>query len=267
MAQNRFRVKPRFIIVALPLVFCLLIAVLTYRQYRQQQLDHDLIAAIKRNDAAATLADLRRGADPNARDSAQSRGVWQILRRLFLHSRNNAEQGETALNVAIASLFIKDDSLVKPQAAIGKIVPALLQAGADPNVPDKDGDTPLLKTVMWEPPELIQCLLDHKANVNARGFAGSTALMSAATNDEDSSVNLLLARGAEVNARADNGMTPLMVAAGTGAVNNIRLLLRYHADPTVRDKQGLTALQWAQRNNEHRAAQLLQSEQTAKHAK
>ncbi len=267
MAQNRFIVKHRFIIVAIPLALCLLIAALTYRQYRQQQLDHDLIAAIKRNDVTAALAYLRRGADPNARDSAQSGNVWQILRRLFLHSHASAEQGEPALNIAVRNLTLVKKPAAKRQAAISGIVPALLRAGADPNVPDGNGDTPLLQTVMWEPPELIQCLLDHKANANARGFAGSTALMLAAPKDRDSSVKLLLEHGAEINARADNGMTPLMYAAGTGAVNNMRLLLQHHADPTARDKQGLTAQQWAQRNSARRAVQLLNSEQTAKHAK
>ena len=267
MAQIRLGVKPRFIIVAIPLAFCLLLAVLTYRQYRQQRLDHDLIAAIKRNDVAATLADLRRGADPNVRDSRQSRGVWQILRRLFLHSRDDDEQSDTALIVAIHHLYLVQDPAVKRQAAISGIVPALLQAGADPNIRDESGEAPLMMTVMWEPPELIQCLLDHKANVNARGFAGSTPLMLAVPKDRDGSVKLLLEHGAEVNARMDDGMTPLMVAAGTGAVNNMRLLLLHHADIHPRDKQGLTALQWAQHNNEHRAVQLLKSEQTAKHAK
>ena len=268
-AKLKYGAKHKFIIGAIPLVFCLLLAALTYRAYRQQRVNHDLITAVKRDNVSATRMALQHGADPNTRDNTPPANVWQTLRSLFVRRLDTDAQGATALNVAAQHLAIVDDDLVKRQAAIAAIVPLLLQAGADPNIADNTGEYPLMAAIMWASPVMVQCLLDHKANVNAQGFAGSTVLMMAASRNEENSdkVKLLLAHGANVNARMDNGTTALIYAAGTGEVNNLRLLLQHHADVRAKDKQGLTALQWAQRNQQMDAVRLLQREETAKRAK
>src|SRR5690348_2067230 len=76
---------------------------LTYRQMRQDYLNHALIAAIKRKDVAAGLTALTAGADPNSREDAnQPLSFWQSLRRLFTGMRrhgptSDSPQEKTAL--------------------------------------------------------------------------------------------------------------------------------------------------------------------------
>ncbi len=79
--------RRKYIGLCLLALFLLLLGVpvwLTYQQMRQERLDRDLIAAIKRRDVPAGLAALNAGADPNSRDdNSKPLSFWQSLCRLF----------------------------------------------------------------------------------------------------------------------------------------------------------------------------------------
>ena len=47
------------------------------------------------------------------------------------------------------------------------IIKTLLNAGADPNVTDSEGHTPLLYGVLHECPNIVKLLLDYKADTNS----------------------------------------------------------------------------------------------------
>jgi ankyrin repeat protein len=129
----------------------------------------------------------------------------------------------------------------------------LLDQGADPNIADEVGRTPLYAAVdMHTLPDsnlpwpsdlnnqltsldLIQALLAHGANVNAqlkkqqpyrskvdRGAdtmlgTGATPLLRAAKAGDTEVLKVLLAKGADVKLTTKFGMTPVMAAAGLGA--------------------------------------------------
>lgn len=131
----------------------------------------------------------------------------------------------------------------------------LLKHGADPNLANIMGVTPLWATidVRWVPkqwsPEpitdqehtnyiaMMTLLLDHGANPNARlggevwsrvltenrnwvNPTGTTAFWRAAQADDLEAMKLLVARGADPNLTSKAGTTPLMVAAGLGWAAN-----------------------------------------------
>jgi len=52
-------------------------------------------------------------------------------------------------------------------------VAALLDAGADPNARDKDGNTPLHRAAQGGSPETVAALLDAGADLEARAEDGS----------------------------------------------------------------------------------------------
>jgi len=111
-------------------------------------------------------------------------------------------------------------------------VKALLDEGADPNVHNDAGATPL----MWAVNDLAKTrlLLDRHANVNATSEAGRTPLLIAAGLPGGAPVvKLLLDRGATVNVKAPGLLgdtTPLAEAAYSGDEAVFRLLLDHGAD-------------------------------------
>jgi uncharacterized protein len=145
--------------------------------------------------------------------------------------------GTTALAVAIINL--KFD-----------VAAMLIRRGANPNIADSTGMTPLyaavdMNTITWtfglpEPKaspdvtafDVVKLLLEHRADPNARLKStiaqrlhttgdeaigeGSTAFMRAAKSGDVKVMRLLLEHGADPKAMAKNGTNALMLAAGLG---------------------------------------------------
>jgi len=154
--------------------------------------------------------------------------------------------------------------------ALTDIARLLLKSGADPNVRDADGVTPvevavhkgnreiaelLIDSGAKIPPELfgeavlrgqqevLDMLLRKGAGVNVGLASGSTPLHDASLKGYDGIVTLLLARGANVDIRNASGATPLHDAALNGKASVARILLDHGADINAREAEsGTTAL-------------------------
>ena len=180
--------------------------------------------------AAAVIVLLEAGADPNAHD----------------------DSGFTALQLA-------------PARSRG-LLTALFDAHAgrrpmDPNARDAYGYTALHAAARTNSPELITALLDAGADIDALDNEGNTPLLLAAgpTRREGlnvpppsfspAAIDVLAAAGADLEARDKRGFTALHRAAIWGQTNTISALLEAGADPSARDSDGhndgRTALQVA----------------------
>lgn len=73
----------------------------------------------------------------------------------------------------------------------------LLQKGADPNLRDKDGNTPLMDAVSAGYGDLIGPLVAARANVNQGNESGETPLIRAVQRRDPAMVRELLAAGAD----------------------------------------------------------------------
>ena len=162
------------------------------------------------------------------------------------------------------------------------IIETLLKAGADVNVRDKDGKTPLMAAVRYNSqtrgqrasPEIIETLLKTGADINARDKDGGTALMEAAAHpdiqwlvvatieaqsethtqthewrESPEIIETLLAAGADINVRDNDDGTALMRAAANNSHPAIiETFLKAGASVQERDKKGRTAVYFAKKN-------------------
>lgn len=102
--------------------------------------------------------------------------------------------------------------------SVGKL---LLQARADINTRDADGETPLHPAVAFSPAEFVRFLIQERACVNARSQFGATPLHYAATRDEEMVSLLLSARAVGLDAQccyededsSHDGATPILIAS------------------------------------------------------
>jgi ankyrin repeat protein len=133
---------------------------------------------------------------------------------------------------------------------------SLLDAGAtvDPVNPDETDRTPLGAAANQNNAPAVAILLKHGANPNVRNRNGVTPLHFAAYGRADRKVfELLLAAHANVNLRDSNGDTPLHLAVRNGKQDVVQLLLDAKADPNIRNHSGFTALDIAKNGSQNAA--------------
>jgi ankyrin repeat protein len=99
----------------------------------------------------------------------------------------------------------------------------LIQAGANVNVRESNGNTPLHEIFL---DDVNEELLKHGANVNARNNDGETPIF---TNVSDESVRLFIEHGADLNLRNNKGQTALEAAKSPGPQREALLLEATHS--------------------------------------
>jgi ankyrin repeat protein len=166
---------------------------------------------------------------------------------LTINARNSG--GYTALTELIRHQFGRSH----PGLATVMLpaVRLLLAAGADVNIPNRDGNTALMFAVAArKSADLVRLLLDAGAVVDSRNAGGRTALLSAIGFQSLPAVEMLLAAGADVSLADLEGTSPLIKAAQAfpEAVDPLlAIITRLPADQRLaavnaRDNQGYTAL-------------------------
>jgi ankyrin repeat protein len=182
--------------------------------------------ALKRASFAGKMDAIRlligSGANPTAPDvliRAAGSGIPAVVQEILRYKPDvtvRGTDGTIALIAGLQAYHYKDKDVDRRE-----VVRILLDAGADPNIADNKGMTPLIAN-SWNL-EIAQMLIAHGANVNAR---------------------------------ASDGFTPLLNA---GTVELTRLLLEHGADPFAKTEQGKTALDWAKQMGRKDQAALLEA--------
>ena len=148
-----------------------------------------------------------------------------------------------------------------PRAAkandVGKIR-QLLSDGASPNQTDEDGATTGMHIAAASGNlQIMAILYKAGADINVRDGVGDSPLDLAAEHDQLDAAKLLLEMKARVNDQDKNGMTALMFAAKSGDVEMVRLMLEGGANVNVVDYTGRDALGWAQESHRQMVVQTL----------
>jgi len=119
----------------------------------------------------------------------------------------------------------------------------VVDCGANPNIQDKDGYTPLHYAAWKGHLKVVELLLEHGANPNIQDKDGYTPLHYAAWKGHLKVVELLLEHGANPNIQKHDGETPLHLAVWEGHLKVVELLLEHGANPNIQEnKYGYTPL-------------------------
>ncbi len=121
-----------------------------------------------------------------------------------------------------------------------------IDAGADINLPEPDGTTPLLWAVYNMSHDLVKLLLEAGANPNIPNKLDITPLLQASRNGDAGIIAALLDSGASMNQQGFMTEPYLMAAARSGNVDAVKLLLDAGANPNATEPfEDQTALMWA----------------------
>jgi ankyrin repeat protein len=180
-----------------------------------------LINASDRKRSAPVIKLLIEHGASTDRETGQADPILQVTRNGDLESmqllvaKRNGKFSKEALTSAALSNCMECLQLVLAQnpskqaisdalagAAImarTEVLAVLIAAGADVNVKDKEGKTPLMKVVYsdYADPARVQLLLDHGADVNARATEGDSALKEARQKGSTKVLAMLIAAGAK----------------------------------------------------------------------
>ncbi len=105
--------------------------------------------------------------------------------------------------------------------------------------------TPLMQAAQNGHSEIVSLLLDAGADINISECEGQNSLLIASGQGHEEIVQLLLQKGAKVNIPAHDGRTALMRACYHGYLGIVKMLVESGAEVNITDKENRAALMWA----------------------
>ena len=129
-----------------------------------------------------------------------------------------ADDGSTALHRACEG---KDS-----ETAVA-VVLALLRAGADVKITDKNERTALFRAAQTQNVQLLGALIGAGGDFDHLDIQGRTPLIHAVKHNNEKAAAYLLEEGADVDVKAYSGKTALIGACLRGNVAMVQLLRRY----------------------------------------
>jgi ankyrin repeat protein len=198
---------------------------------------------------------LSKGVQPNIQDkngmtplmTAIDRHHMDVVQMLLEHLGEQGleerdEKGRTALHLAAECRSLDEEARTQ-------LVAELLKKGAQVNVKDKDGMTPLMMTIKARRMEMAVMLLEHMEGegLEAKDEQGRTAMHVAAQWGQAELVAVLVSKGAQVDVKDKDGNTPLMMAIKAGRIEMARMLLEHMEGEGIeaKDEKGSTAIHLA----------------------
>lgn len=163
--------------------------------------------------------------------------ILQLLKKINEKKPNEInktdEDGNTALHYAASR-------------GIPEVVELLLDLGADPNIQNDIGLSPLMQGVESGQIEATAILIQSKPKKDLLDQEGNTLLISAAKNGNVQLITTLFKYDKEqIDSVNKEGKTALMYAAEYGYGDAVKVLIEYGANKFLQSSEGKTALQYA----------------------
>ena len=267
-------VPPRRLMLAVFAAGLLFTALSAAQVVGLDDLDAQLLLAVKTDQADFAKSLLKRGADPNTRDADSEYNETAlhvaVLKRhlsvaeILLQNGANpyledahrgpvlfyAARDEKTLRLLLTWKVPIDSENSEGTTALirnfydPETIPLLLKHGASPNHRTKMGQIPIVEAGEHAEAALAIAMIKAGANVNLQDAEGNTALIKARDSVYQASVQPLLEAGADVKIRNKAGQNALMAGIGRNEAGD-QVLLESGADTNLTDADGSTALMLA----------------------
>ena len=124
------------------------------------------------------------------------------------------------------------------------IVKALIKAGADVNLGNQRGVTPLMAACLHQRKRTVEELLRRNADIKRISDFGGALSYAVEGKGNIQIIKRLIKAGVDLNERDDMDQTPLFCVCRKGRIDLVTLLLEAGADPNARDESGMSVLQY-----------------------
>jgi ankyrin repeat protein len=183
-----------------------------------------------------------------------------------LNTASSQEYGEIVEIMVDAGIALKieENKQISPSLLLAaslngkiKLVKILLRHGADINVSDEAGRTPLMLSAKMGHKEVVGHLLQKNAEIDRKDKQGHTALSLSAHAGNFEIVALLINAGSNIQIKSKYGNTLLMLAADAGHDGIVRQLIDQGGEIDAINKSGDNALIIAMKRSEKNVAKIL----------
>lgn len=138
------------------------------------------------------------------------------------------EDGNCALNIAAKEGYLE-------------IVKILIEAGADKEIVDSEGNTPALLAIISNHKLILQYLMQHKINIKHINNDKNSALILAILLKRRDMIVIIVKAKVDLNYQDRFKRTALMYAADKKLLPVVKLLMDNNADLAIKDMNGHTA--------------------------
>lgn len=165
--------------------------------------------------------------------------------QLLLNGVSPNIQDRTGRTVFSRAASLNSEKDLESRLNAEKLFDLLIIRGADPDLGDHTGETPMHWAAKAGGHEMVCLLLQKGAQSDVQDKWGRTPLSRAAERGHNVVVERLLADGcADSNIRDKRGRTPLSWAAENSHLHIVETLVNHGADVEIRDNEGQIPLWW-----------------------
>lgn len=229
------------------------------------ELNENLLLSAKNIDFDRFMREVDNGADIHASGENGDNVLTTLTQSMLTYAEY--EKGEPILEFLIQHGFDVNRKDKRKIAAIHYLAQSgsydalnsIIEAGANINAKDGNGNTPLILSISRNRPRNTTLLLDHGADVNIVNRLKKNALMTIAPKKQITNLLRILALTKNVDAQDRDCNTALMGAAYDKIAANIEALLNAGADMNRKNNKGDSAYEMAKRKTDKHILALFES--------